>query len=391
MIVVTVPSAFTFTLVFPSNPIRSDATALVPLTVNVNASLPVIAFVKFVFKFSALSDATTAVTIPVVSPRIIFASVADILPVIVTACVFPTMPIAFVTFTAFVPIFAASSVTVVIVSTPNVSTFSFNATISDASALVSVVVNVITSFTSTFPIAFNVSVTAPFVIVAVTTPLVVVAIVFVFAALIAPVITTASVPPVIVKACVTVAAFVPIVAASSVIVLILVTVKLSTFSFNATISDASALVSVVVNVITSAVFTFVIASNVAFTAPAVIVAVTTPLVAFAIVFTFVAAVTSSIVTFSSPRLAKLSLFVTYNVFKSTKFPVTDVAFTITSTLVLPSNAFKSIAVAVVPVTVNVKASVAVALAKFVFKLAALSAVITAVTIPLVPFTDSFRI
>ena len=31
------------------------------------------AFVKFAFKFAALSDATTAVTIPLVSPKIIFA------------------------------------------------------------------------------------------------------------------------------------------------------------------------------------------------------------------------------------------------------------------------------------------------------------------------------
>ena len=73
MIVVTVPSAFTFTFVFPSNPIRSDATALVPLTVNVKASNPVIAFVKFAYKFAALSATTTAVTIPLVSPKIVFA------------------------------------------------------------------------------------------------------------------------------------------------------------------------------------------------------------------------------------------------------------------------------------------------------------------------------
>ena len=77
----------------------------------------------------------------------------------------------------------------------NVSTKAFKATKSDASTLVSFVVNVISSPATTFPIAPNVVLTAPVVIVAVTTPLVAPAILFTSVALIAPpVISVVSLP-----------------------------------------------------------------------------------------------------------------------------------------------------------------------------------------------------
>jgi hypothetical protein len=66
--------AFTSTLVFPSNAIKSlaEANALVSVNVNVKASVE-LAFVNALFKFAAVPDVTVAVTIPVVSPRIVFA------------------------------------------------------------------------------------------------------------------------------------------------------------------------------------------------------------------------------------------------------------------------------------------------------------------------------
>ena len=61
-------AAFTFTEVFPSRAVKSVAAA-VPVTVNVNASFPVV-FVNALFKLAAVSDVTVAVTTPLVLLKI---------------------------------------------------------------------------------------------------------------------------------------------------------------------------------------------------------------------------------------------------------------------------------------------------------------------------------
>ena len=104
-----------------------------------------------------------------------FVSLALIAPVIVTASVPPVIVKACVTVVAFAPILAAFSVIKSIVSTLKLSTFTFKSTISEASALKSFVVNVISSLAFTFVIAANVVSTAPVVIVAVKVPLIAVA------------------------------------------------------------------------------------------------------------------------------------------------------------------------------------------------------------------------
>ncbi len=82
MIVVTAVAP-TFTEVFPSRAVKSVAAAL-PVTVNVNASFPVV-FVNVLFKIAAVSELTVAVTTPLVLPKIPLTFAALVVSLIVIA------------------------------------------------------------------------------------------------------------------------------------------------------------------------------------------------------------------------------------------------------------------------------------------------------------------